>query len=121
MKTRHCYRVVLLAMIGLAVTGCKYQDMNRKPFQAPAGTLAAVYLDEKGNIVGADSVKHGVFERCALPGSKATVPVCRGLSNEGAVQSINNVTVIRSKINSYCMTYYTATGFPYQLCVDGDF
>lgn len=121
MSIRTVGRVALVAIAGLVVTGCKYQDVKREPFQPPAGTLAAIYVDKHGNIIGADSVNHGKFERCALPGSKSSLPTCRGLSREGEIRSINTITVMQSKINSYCETFWGLSNEPIQLCIDTNF
>lgn len=116
MRHSKAHAVLGLAFVAVAATGCKYQDPNRKPFQPPAGTAAAVYVDQDGNVVGADAADGTGFSSCSLPGRKSAGDVCRGLSKQAEVQSVNSIVVIRSKINPVCIILYSANGAPKERC-----
>ena len=123
-------KIVLSAVLVAAVSGChSYSDKYTlspgqmeliKQNKAPL----ILVLNADGQLVAADE-NGKTLRRCkvgAIPPKDATKDnplgeACQGLQKDYAVQSLTSLTLIRSKKNPECWTFYDAVlGFAQELC-----
>lgn len=76
---------------------------------------AALLITKDGRILAYD--KDGVLiHDCRFPNSEGDLPVCSGLGKDGVVESIETITVIKTKVNPTCIILYDNHGVPHQYC-----
>lgn len=122
MKTNKI-RVILSALLIAAMTGCASYPSNvsltdgQRKAMTEYKARGAVLVDGDGQltVVGENG---GRVKRCtAEPGGKGDLKQCQGLQKGNEILNIRNVTLIRSKINPECWTFYDAVvGYAEEVC-----
>jgi len=116
-------KVVLAAVLVAAMTGCATytEHVSLSDGQKTAikenKARAAVAVTYDGRLVAVDENGKSL-RRCTIePDGKGELKQCVGLQKGAAVQSVNSLTVIRSKINPECWTFYDGVyGFAQEFC-----
>lgn len=115
-----------LVLISFSLIGCPAPS-DKGPDRVPLSdglkktmgefkARTALLVNDEGQIIATDD-QGKTLERCRVkPVDKGDLQQCRGLQKGATVEEINNVIMIRSKINPTCWTFYSASGWANQYC-----
>jgi len=116
-------KVVLAAVLVAAMTGCATypEHVSLSDGQKNAikenNARAAVAVTYDGRLVAVDENGKSL-RRCTIePDGKGELKQCVGLQKGATVQSVRNITLIKSKINPDCWTFINPVlGFAEEVC-----
>ena len=117
---------VTLILFSLVLTACpspsdKGPDMvslsdGLKKAMGEFKARTALLVNDEGHILATDD-QGKILERCSVkPVDKGDIKQCRGLQKGAAVEDVNDVVMIKSKINPTCLTFINERGAAHEYC-----